>query len=122
MRISDGGEDAFLLAESPPIAVTAPMCVQATYWTQSDKAGRRVIVHLFNNVSTTAGNGLPAAEVPLREETLPISGIRIRFERNEPKRVRVEPGARDLPLRKDGTAWYVEVPPLELQATVVGEY
>src|SRR5262249_58625799 len=29
-----------------PVAVTAPMCVQATYWTQADGDARRLAVHL----------------------------------------------------------------------------
>jgi hypothetical protein len=105
-------------AEPPPVTATAPMCVQATYWTQ----GKRVIVRLFNGVSTTAGHGLPASEVPLREEALPIGGIRVRFERDAPKSVHVEPGGRQLQMRPDGPARIVEVPPLELDALVVGEY
>jgi hypothetical protein len=110
-------------ASAPPsLSVTAPMCVQASYWTQSDKAGRRVVVHLFNNVNTTGGHGLPAAEVPLREETVPIAGIRVRFERDAPKRVHLEPGGRELPLRHEGADTFVEVPSLELHAMVVGEY
>jgi hypothetical protein len=107
--------------QPPSLSVTAPMCVHATYWTQEDAAGRRVIVHLFNGLNTTANHGQPAADVPLREETVPVPGIRVRFERDVPKRVHLEPGGRDLPLRQDGPAWFVEVPPLELHALVVGE-
>jgi Trehalose utilisation len=105
-------------AEPPSITVTAPMCVQATYWTQADKAGRRVIVHLFNNVNTTAGHGFPAAEVPLREEAIPIGGIRVRFERGVLHRVHLEPGGRELRLGADGS---IEVPPLERHALIVAE-
>jgi hypothetical protein len=43
------------------------MCVQATFFTQQDKAGKRLIVHLFNGLNTTANHGLPAMDVPLRE-------------------------------------------------------
>src|SRR5205085_6811945 len=111
----------WVAAEPPAVNVSGPMCVQATYWTQG--AGeRRVIVHLFNGLNTTAGHGLPAAEVPLREETVPVPGIRVRFERDLPARVHLEPGGQELPLRRDGPAAYVEVPPLEIHALVVGEY
>ena len=51
----------------PPVEVAAPMCVHAVTVRQK-KDGERLIVHLFNDVNTTAGHGLPAEEVPLREE------------------------------------------------------
>ena len=113
---------AWAASEPPSLSVGAPMCVQASYWTQADKAGRRVVVHLFNNISTTAGHGLPAAEVPLREEAVPIGGIRVGFEHDAPKRVHLEPGGIELPLRREGPATFVEVPSLELHAMVVAEY
>jgi hypothetical protein len=108
-------------AQAPPVGVRAPMCVHATYWTQAGPRGRRVIVHLFNGLNTTAGHGLPAAEVPLREETVAVPGIRLRFERDVPRRVHLEPGGRQLPVRREGSVSYVEVPPLEIHALVVGE-
>jgi len=105
----------------PPISVTAPMCVQATFFTQTDGDGRRLVLHLFNGVNTTANHGLPAADVPLREETVPIHGMAVRFERDVPKRFHVEPGGREPRVRKDGAATVVELPPLELHAMLVGE-
>jgi len=105
-----------------PISVAAPMCVQATYFTQSDKDGRRLVLHLFNGVNTTANHGLPVAEVPLREETIPIHGIRVRFEKDVPKRFHVEPGGVEPTVTKDGTATLVELPPLDLHALLVGEW
>jgi hypothetical protein len=51
-----------------------------------------------------------------------IGGIRVRFERDAPQRVHLEPGGRELPLRQDGAAWPVDVPLLELHTMVVGEY
>jgi hypothetical protein len=116
------GAVEWVAAQPPSVSVRAPMCVQATYWAQAGEGGRRLVVHLFNGLNTTAGHGLPAAEVPLREETVPVPGIRVRFERDLPKRVHLEPGGRELPLRRDGPAGYVEVPPLEIHALVVGEY
>lgn len=110
----------WVAAEAPAVSVTAPMCVDATYWTQ--KKGQRIIIHLFNGINTTANHGLPQADVPLREETIPIHGIRIYFKRALPKLIRLEPGGRELPLRRDGKAVYVEVPRLEIHSLVVGEY
>src|SRR5207248_10162514 len=78
--------------EAPPIAVTAPMCVQAVPFVQTDKEGRRLVLHLFNGLNTTANHGTPATDVPLREEAIPIHDIRIRFEKNTPKSFHVEPG------------------------------
>ncbi len=96
----------------PAVEVTAPLCVHATFWEQ---AGRRV-VHLFNGVNTAAGHGLPSAEVPLREETLPIHGIRVAF-RERPKRVTLRPEGKVLAM--EGGA--VVVPRLDLHAMVVAE-
>ncbi len=107
---------------TPPIAVQAPMCVQATYFTQTTADGRRLVLHLFNGVNTTANHGLPAADVPLREETIPIHGIAVRFERDVPKRFHVEPGGAEPRVRKDGSATVVELPPLELHAMLIGEW
>jgi hypothetical protein len=104
------------------VRVEAPMCVQSTFFTQESKEGRRLVVHLFNNLNTTANHGLPAADVPLREETVPVPGIRLRFERDVPKRCRLEPEGRELALRRDGAAAWVEVPPLQLHTLVVAEY
>ena len=64
--------------------------------------GLRVIVDLFNGVNTTAHHGHPAAEVPLREEVVPIHGIRVRFDRDVPKRVHLEPGGLELKLDPRG--------------------
>jgi hypothetical protein len=105
-----------------PITVTAPMCVQATFFTQTDKDGRRLVLHLFNGVNTTANHGLPALDVPLREETIPVHGIRVRFEKDTPKRFHVEPGGVAPRVRKEGSATVVELPPLELHALLIGEW
>ena len=108
--------------EAFPIMVAAPMCVQATYFTQTDKEGRRLVLHLFNGVNTTANHGLPVADVPLREEMVPIHGIRVRFEKDAPKRFHVEPGGVEPKVRKEDTATIVELPPLEMHALLVGEW
>jgi hypothetical protein len=112
---------AWAAAQGPPVTVSAPLCVDATYWTQAAGDGRRLVVHLFNGLNTAAGHGLPAAEVPLREEAVAVPGIRVRFERDVPARVHLEPAGQDLPLRHEGSAAYVEVPPLEVHALIVGE-
>ena len=104
-----------------PISVTAPMCVQATYFKQTDKDDRRLVLHLFNGVNTTANHGLPAMDVPLREETIPIHGIRVRFEKDVPKRFHIEPDGGEPKVTKDGAATVIELPPLDLHAILVGD-
>ncbi|MBY0230417.1 MAG: hypothetical protein K2W96_14125, partial [Gemmataceae bacterium] len=97
---------------APPVRVEAPMCVQATYFRQ----GTRMVVHLFNGVNTTGGHGLPSAEVPLREETVPIHDIRVTFNEGV-KRVTLQPEGRELKVER-GTAI---VPKLHLHSMVVAE-
>ncbi|MFL5340539.1 MAG: alpha-amylase family protein [Gemmataceae bacterium] len=107
--------------EAPTVSVAAPMCVQATYFTQTDATGRRVLVHLFNGVNTAANHGLPAAEVPLREEVIPVHDIELTFHRDAPARFRCEPGGRPVQLNADGAKVVVTLPPLEIHAILVGE-
>jgi hypothetical protein len=104
-----------------PVSVTAPMGVQATCFLQSDRAGRRTIIHLFNGLNTTANHGLPAADVPLREEAVPVHGIEVRFHRDVPKAFRCEPGGRPVRVRREGETAVVELPPLDIHALLVGE-
>jgi hypothetical protein len=105
-----------------PVAVKAPMCVQATYFVQSDKDGKRIVVHLFNGLNTTAGHGLPAMDVPLREEAVPVGGIEVRFAGQAPRSFHIEPGNRTPGVRQEEGATVVEVPAVEVHALLVGEY
>jgi hypothetical protein len=98
------------------------MCVQAGYFMQKDGATRRLVLHLFNGLNTTANHGLPSVDVPLREETIPIHGITVRFLKDAPKSFLCEPGDRPVKVRREGEATAVEVPPLEVHALLVGEY
>jgi hypothetical protein len=106
----------------PTVSVQAPMCVQATFFVQADKEGRRLVIHLFNGLNTTANHGLPATDVPLREETIPIHGIRVRFEPDAPRSFHVEPGGLVPKTRREEGAVVVEVPPLERHVLLVGEF
>ena len=47
-------------ANQPPVRVEAPLCVQAAFYTQKD--GRRTVVHLLNEVNTTANRALPGQQ------------------------------------------------------------
>jgi hypothetical protein len=96
------------------------MCVQATYFQQTDS--RRLIVHLFNGMNTTANHGKPAMDVPLREEVVPIHGITLRFTEHVPRSLHLEPGNRTVIMRREGHNTVFEIPPLQIHAMLVGEY
>ena len=113
---------AWAAPERPPLAVSAPMCVQATYWTQADGDARRLIVHLFNGVNTAANHGLPASEVPLREEVVPIHDIRVTFGPGYRfRRMHLEPEGKELKMEKTAKGTQVTIPKLEVHSMVVGE-
>jgi hypothetical protein len=110
-------------ASGPPgIRVEAPLAVQATFFTQQDEAGRRWIVHLHNGLDTSAHHGQPGGDVPLREESVPIHGIRVRFTGDAPARFHVEPGGIEPAARRVGAETVVELPPLDIHAMLVGEW
>jgi hypothetical protein len=103
------------------IKITAPMCVQTTFFTQATGQHNRLLIHFFNGLNTTANHGVPAMDVPLREETIPIHGIRVRFEKDASQQFHLEPGNIVLKAVQDGKATVVELPPLDLHAILVGE-
>jgi hypothetical protein len=110
-------------AGQPPLdRVQAPLIVQATYFGQSaDTGAPRRIIHLLNEVSSQGRASLPAGAMPLREEVVPVAGVKARLSppvsevRLEPEGTRLE--AR--PLAEGG--FEVEVPPLGLHSMVVVE-
>ena len=111
--------------EAPPVAVEAPLCVQMTLTRQdaSPEHPARLVAHLFNDLNTTAFHARPADDVPLREEVVPLYGIRLTFApRYHLKRLRLEPDGLDLEGRRapeGGTV--VVVPRLDVHTMVVGE-
>ena len=104
----------------PPISVEAPMCVQSTFMRQH-KGGERLIVHLYNDVNTTANRARPEDDVPLREETIPIHDIRVSFHGYNLGAIRLQPEGTELNAIRDGTAVTVTVPKLEVHSMVVAE-
>jgi hypothetical protein len=104
-----------------PISVDAPMCVQSTFFEQQASGGRRVVIHLFNGIDTAAHHGQPGLDVPLREEAVPIHGIKVRFDDLAPRSFHVEPGGISPTVRRQGATTIVELPPLEVHALLVGE-
>jgi hypothetical protein len=108
-------------AAPPPVAVEAPMCVQSTVMRQS-KAGERLVVHLFSDLNTTAHHALPADDVPLREEVVPIHDIRVTFGPTyRIRKVHLEPEGKELEVKKTEAGSAVIVPQLDVHAMVVAE-
>ncbi len=100
--------DAIRWAAQTPfgIHIDAPMCVHATYFRKQTKntPGERLIVHLYNDLNSTGHHARPEDDIPLREETIPIHDIRVRFTGHKITRVHLEPEGRALPLRRIKTA------------------
>ena len=106
----------------PPMVVEAPMCVHATLMRQSRKSAERLVLHLFNDLNTTAHHAFPNDDVPLREETVPIHDIQVRFDsRYRFRRIHLEPEGKDLEIRKTAAGVTVTVPRLDIHAMVIGE-
>lgn len=104
-----------------PIRIEAPKCVQVTYWHQSairSNKQHRLIIHFFNGLNTTANHGLPAVDVPLREETIPIHGVKIHLGNQNFQEMFVEPG-HITPKILNATGLVLELPPLELHQMLV---
>jgi len=105
-----------------PLAVAAPMCVHATLLRQVQASGQRLLVHLFNDVNTTAHHALPVDDVPLREEVVPIHDLQLTFApQYKIARIHLEPEGRELELRRTETGGQVTIPRLDVHAIVVAE-
>lgn len=104
-----------------PVRVEAPMCVHASLMRQT-KAGERLVLHLFNDLNTTAHHALPADDVPLREETVPIHDIQVTFAPSyRLGKVHLEPEGKVLPVKKTPQGSAVTVPRLDVHSMVVAE-
>ena len=103
----------------PPIAVHAPMCVQTNFFTQQNR--KKLIVHLLNEINTSAGRALPEGGPPAREEIIPIHGIQVVFHNQSIKQVRLEPEGIDLNISQIESETIVTVPELRLHSMVVAE-
>jgi hypothetical protein len=106
----------------PPVEVAAPMCVHSTVMRQTKDRADRLVVHLFNDLNTAGGHALPADDVPLREEVVPISDIRVTFRPEyRVRRVRLEPEGKELDVKATPAGSTVTVPRLEVHSMVVAE-
>jgi hypothetical protein len=112
----------FAADSAPRDAVLAPLMVQATYFQQSEaRRSSRRIIHLLNEASSVGRASLPAGALPLREEVIPVAGVRVHITgpvgaiHLEPEGIALEPTV--LP---DGRL-EVTLPPLGLHSMVVIE-
>ena len=105
----------------PNVAVTAPKCIQSTFFRQKDSQGERLIVHLFNGINSTTDHGLPESNVPLRDEVVPVAGIKVRFKNTNANRIHLEPEGVDLTPVTNGEWSEVTIPPLAIHSMVVVE-
>jgi hypothetical protein len=106
----------------PPIQVDASHCVETTFKTRpGENGGTQLVIHFLNNIHTTAGHGQPGTDVPLREESIPIPGIRVRFRNPAPKAFHVEPGGLQPVVTREGDETIVEMPILEIHSMLIAE-
>ena len=105
----------------PPLEVQAPMCVHATFFRQTKDGKDRLLVHLFNDVNTTAHHGLQSDDVPLREETLPIHDIRLTLRGYQIASATQQPEGKPLPLAREGDAITLTVPRIDVHSIIVLE-
>src|SRR5258708_33443410 len=98
------------------------MCVHSTIMRQEKTGSQRLLIHLFNDLNTTAHHALPVDDVPLREEVVPIHDIRLTFDRRYRfTRMHLEPDGKDLEFKTTSKGTTVIVPRLDVHAIVVGE-
>ncbi|HZJ14631.1 MAG TPA: beta-galactosidase trimerization domain-containing protein, partial [Chthoniobacteraceae bacterium] len=125
----------------PPVEVEGPLILTTTFRRQPDK--HRVVVHLLNNASSWGIHSIyqklaPLPEElnkqwgfpnqselrgtwPVREEVIPLSGIRVTCRLPGITKATLEPGAVALPLSKTADGVQVTVNDLGMHAMVIFE-
>ena len=111
----------WVASEPSPIEVEAPSCVSVTCYEQRPAGGSRVVVHLLNEIDTMKGKSLTSGTPPMREEMLPISGIKVRFRDRSITGVKLQPEGKKLAVKNKGDYLEVIVPTLEMHSMVVAE-
>lgn len=108
-------------ARPPRDHVAAPLIVQVTHSAQSLPGGERRVIHLLNECSSFGRASLTQGAMPLREEIVPVSGIKV-LAGPPVTRAWFEPQHGPLPITAlpDGRA-EITVPELGLHAMVVLE-
>ncbi len=102
-----------------PMQVDAPLCVQAAFYTQNE--GTRRIVHLLNEVNTSANRAIPENNPSQREEMIPVHDIKIRLSNPTITSAFQEPGHRVLEVKRSEGAIEVVVPRVDVHSMVVLE-
>jgi Beta-galactosidase trimerisation domain len=127
--------------ERPMIEVDGPLILTTTFRRQADK--KRTVVHLLNQASSWGMHstyqklaplpeelnkqwGFPnQSELrgtwPVREEVIPLSGIRVRCRQPGVTKATLQPGSIDLPMTQTDDGWEVVVNNLGMHAMVVFE-
>lgn len=109
--------------DTPDVLVEAPMCVFVGYFRKTDGGANQTIVHLLNTLNTTSSHGSPAdKEFGFREETIPISDIKVTFKGSRPRSVKLIPEKTELKAVTVDAGWQVVVPKMGLHSVVVAGY
>ncbi len=103
----------------PPFEVEAPMAVQAAFYTQNQ--GKRQIVHLLNELNSTANRALPINNPSMRMEVIPIHDIKITVKGIKPSKAFLVPGKQSLTITPTAIGTTVTVPKIGTHAMVVFE-
>jgi hypothetical protein len=108
---------------APPVKIMAPKCVLGGFYTKAAGKTRQTIVHLLNEINSTTGHGSKnEKQYAIREEVVPIAGVKVAFAGAKPNRVFMVPGNATLTPAATADGWEVSVPELGLHAVVVAEY
>jgi uncharacterized membrane protein len=103
----------------PPFEIEAPLAVQAAFYTQNN--GQRQIVHLLNELNSSANRALPENNPSMRMEVIPIHDIKVTAVGLKPSRAFLIPGEESLKITKGAAGAEVTVPKLRTHAMVVFE-
>jgi hypothetical protein len=122
-RLLIGNAVRWAAGREPAVEVTAPLCVAAGFLTKARGNARQTIVHLLNDIDTTTGHGSKEEkQFAIREEVVPIAGVKVALSGPRPSRVYLVPGHARLEVQAKGPAWEVTIPRLNLHAAVVAEF
>jgi hypothetical protein len=76
---------------------------------------------LLNEINTSGGRALPEGNSSMREEVVPLQGIKLILNIQGIKRVHLEPERQNLKFKKTAAGIEVIVPTLKLHSMVVIE-
>ena len=125
----------------PPVEVEGPLILTATFRRQPEQ--NRTIVHLLNQASSWGIHSIYQKLAPLprelekqwgfpdqselrgtwpvREEIIPLAGVRVMCRVPGVKKATLQPGSVDLPLSRTADGVLVTVPSVEMHCLVVFE-